>query len=51
MEKIFGDVHVKRGIFQGDSLSPLQFVLSMIPLSLVPRKANACYEWKRKSTN
>ena len=38
----------KRGIFQGDSLSPLLFALSMIPLSLVLRKVNACYEWEKK---
>ena len=40
-----GDVPVKRGIFQGDSLSPLVFFLCMIPLSLVLRKTKAFHEW------
>ena len=43
-----GTVNVKRGIFQGDSLSPLLFVLCMIPLSLILRKASAGYEFKGK---
>ena len=39
-----GEVNVKRRIFQGDSLSLLLFVLNMIPLSLILRKVNVCYE-------
>ena len=40
-----GEVEIKRGIFQGDSLSSLVFVLAMIPLSLILRKAKAAYEF------
>ena len=29
------EVEIKRDIFQGDSLSPLVFVLALIPLSLI----------------
>ena len=43
-----GEVNVKRGIFQGDSLLPLLFVLSMVPLSLILKKVNACYKWGKK---
>ena len=43
-----GEVNVKRGIFQGDSLSPLLFLLSMVPLSLILKKVNACYKWGKK---
>ena len=39
------EVAIKRGIFQGDSLSPLVFVLALIPLSLILRKTKAAYEF------
>ena len=39
-----GDVNIRRGIFQGDSLSPLLFVLSLITLTLVLRKVKAGYD-------
>ena len=40
-----GEVEIKRGIFQGDSLSPLVFVLTLILLNLILRKAKAAYEF------
>ena len=36
-----GEVEIKRGIFQGNSISPLVFVVALIPLSLILRKAKA----------
>jgi len=35
-----GCVNIQRGIFQGDSLSPLLFVMCLFPLSLVVRDLN-----------
>ena len=42
------NVKIKRGIFQGNSLSPLLFVMTMIPLTLMLRKTNIFYEVRKK---
>ena len=39
------EVEIKRGIFQGDSLSPLVFILALITLSLILKKAKAAYQF------
>ena len=32
--QVLGEVNIKRGIFQGDILSPILFVIVLIPLSM-----------------
>ena len=49
-ELISGDtnlagVNINRGIFQGDSLSLLLFILSLIPLTLVLRRMKQGYSF------
>ena len=41
-----GEVPIKRGIFEGDALSPLLFVISLIPLTHILRTANPGYEFR-----
>ena len=39
------------GIFEGESLLSLLFVLCKVPLSFVLRRSKACYEWKGREIN
>ena len=43
-DECLGKVNIRRGIFQGESLSPLLFVLALFPLSMILRKVSARYE-------
>ena len=43
-----GNVQIKGGIVEGDSLSPLHFVMTMIPLTLMVRKTNIFHEVRKK---
>ena len=44
-QEVLGEVKIMRGIFQGDSLSPLLFVSAMIPLTHILRKSKHGYEF------
>ena len=41
--EVLGEVHIRRGIFQGDALSPLLFVMAMIPISSVLNRMKKGY--------
>ena len=42
---MLGEVEIKCGVFQVDSLSPLVFVVALILLSLILRKVKGAYEF------
>ena len=44
-EKNLGEVNIRRGIFQGDSLSPLLFVVCLLPLTHILRDAASGYHF------
>ena len=44
------EVKIKRGIFQGDSLSPLLFVMAMIPLTFLLRRETFGFKFKGHDT-
>ena len=39
-----GNVDIRRGIFQGDSFSPLLFIMSLIPLSVLLKRTSLGYK-------
>ena len=48
--KDLGRVDIDRGIFQGDSLSPLLFILIMIPLTVLLRKEKLGYRFTKDNS-
>ena len=41
------EAKIQRGIFQGDALSPLLFIIAIIPLNHIFRKCTAGYKLSR----
>ena len=50
-KKSLSEVKIQRGIFQGDALSLLLFVISMMPLNHIFRKCTAGYKLSKSQEN
>ena len=46
-KKKLGRVNIRRGIFQGDSLSPLLFVVALIPVTIILRTLKQGYSFEK----
>ena len=46
-EKLLGSVPIRRGIFQGDSFSPLLFVIVLLPLTHILRETGMGYQLEK----
>ena len=44
--EVLGEVNIKRGIYQGDSMSALLFVMALIPLTIMLRRVKSSYHMK-----
>ena len=42
------EVIIRRGIFQGDSLFPLLFIITMIPMTRVLERMEVGYQFKKR---
>ena len=49
--EVIGIVDIRREIFQDDSLSPLLFIIALIPLTIVLRKMNKGYQMENVRVN
>ena len=45
--KLLGSVPIRRGIFQGDSFSPLLFVIALLPLTHILRETGMGYQLEK----
>ena len=42
-------IHIRRGIFQGDSLSPLLYIIAMIPMTTILRQTGLGYQTSKSA--
>ena len=48
--KVLGSVPIRRGIFQGDSFSPLLFLTALLPLTHILRERGMGYQLEKNGT-